>query len=187
MIRVHRPVGIGILMWWAVPLTCVIHKGYVRQNSERFKGVLLFSFLSFLAMFGNSSAARGESASELIQFLTFQTNRPDKQTALSGLSGCGHFQADRAAARSLWKLGNSAIPEIEPELDLIDANGDRSEFSVNAGWLLDAYAGIKGSSAYPRLSRMILNPKVDSSGRKSIEQFRSHFRSPLTYPVHVDL
>ncbi|MGJ5820003.1 hypothetical protein [Paludibaculum fermentans] len=45
-------------------------------------------------------------------------------------------------------------------LDSLEQSGKSSAFSLNAGWLLEAYAQINGYQAYPRLRRMMENPKL---------------------------
>lgn len=98
------------------------------------------------------------SAADLIAFLTYQSDRPDKITTLAGMGSCGPGWADRAAGRALVMLGASAIPQIEAALDSIEQRGQASEFSFHAQWLLYTYAGINGRQAYPRLRRMAARP-----------------------------
>ena len=105
--------------------------------------------------------------------------------------GCGETEDDRqniAAARSLVSLGASAIPNIEEALDSIEKFGKRSEFAINAGLLLDAYARIKTQTAYSRLRRMIENPelhflgiRLDSSVARAfgLTSYVSGYRAPM--------
>jgi len=58
------------------------------------------------------------------------------------------------------RLGGSAVPSIEEAIDSIEERGRESEFSLNSGWLLYAYAKIKGPAAYPRLKRMVGRPNL---------------------------
>jgi hypothetical protein len=73
---------------------------------------------------------------------------------------CGQLTPDLEAARSLVKLGVSAIPDVEHALDSIEGLGDGSEYAPGAGWLVDAYAEIVGPDAFMRLRRMLSNPKL---------------------------
>jgi hypothetical protein len=98
------------------------------------------------------------SPSDWIRFLTYQS---DDRRGKPYLFQCGQVNADRAAARSLAKLGSSAIPDIERALDSLEERGARSEFSLNAGWLPLAYARIEGQAGIPRLRRLIGNPKLE--------------------------
>lgn len=101
--------------------------------------------------------AQQKSASDLIRYLTYQSDRPDKSGVLLGVVGCGHTEderEDRQAAMALVKLGSSAIPAIELAFDSLGRQGQASEFSTNAGWLLHVYAAIRGPNAYPILRRM---------------------------------
>ena len=121
--------------------------------------MLMFGMFGLLAMSISTSAAEEKSPSELIRFLTYQSDRPGKETTLLGLRSCGTTPPDLAATRSLVEFGVSAIPDLERALSSIEKRGERSEFAFNGGWLLLAYAKINGPAAYPRLQRMIDNPK----------------------------
>jgi hypothetical protein len=90
--------------------------------------------------------------------LTYQSDRPDKEYKQLGLFTCGQVNGNLAAARSLVKFGDSAVPAIEKELDSIEVNGDKWGA---AHWLLLAYSKIKGVTAYPRLQRMNSDNKLD--------------------------
>jgi hypothetical protein len=72
--------------------------------------------------------------------------------------GCSDVRDDREAAKSLVKLGASAIPEIERTLDSIEERSQRSEPAFHSAWLLYAYGKLKGPEAYTRLLRMVNNP-----------------------------
>ena len=93
-----------------------------------------------------------QSPSDLISFLT----DPYRHVTFR----CGLVSTDRAAAASLAKLGDAALPSLERAFDSLDSRGERSEFATSAGWLALAYAKIKGPDAYPRLARLIANPKL---------------------------
>jgi hypothetical protein len=122
--------------------------------------MLLFAMLGLLVTSSATSAAEERSPSELIRFLTYQSDRPDKERTLLGLHSCGSTLPDLAATRSLVEFGDSAIPDLEGALSSIEKRGERSEFAFNGGWLLVAYAKIEGPAAYPRLQRMIGSPNL---------------------------
>jgi len=100
------------------------------------------------------------SSEDLIGFLTYQSGRPGRALVLAGISGCGHFQENRAAAKSLVRLGDSAIPQVERALDSLENTGEGSEYVLGAEWLLDAYAEIGGPAAFVRLRKMASNPNL---------------------------
>jgi hypothetical protein len=103
---------------------------------------------------------RDDAASRLIYALTYQSSdQPDKGAVLR--LGCGPVKEDRATARSLADMGVSAIPAIEEAIDSVERQADESRFSFNSGWLVLAYARIKGPAALPLVRRMIGNPKLD--------------------------
>lgn len=103
-----------------------------------------------------------QSASSLIRFLTYQSERPRDGRLLE--FNCGQAlilaEDDRKAARSLVKLGALAIPDLQDALDSIELRGQKSEFVTNAGWLFHVYARIMGPTAYARLFRIIGDPKL---------------------------
>ena len=116
---------------------------------------LLAALLIALAVGRGTCQPSERSASYLVKFLTYQSSdRPRTQFSV----GCGLWNTDRAAARSLAELGSSAVPEIEQALDSIERRGQASEFAVNSGWLLIAYARIEGAAALPRL-RALMAPR----------------------------
>jgi hypothetical protein len=91
-----------------------------------------------------------ESASDVVKFIT----RPSLEDLFGG---CGSISKYRAAAKSLERMGTSAIPDIEKALESIENYGLKSDFSNNVGWLLYAYAGLRRQAAYPRFRRMVTN------------------------------
>jgi len=113
---------------------------------------------------GGPLQAEGQSAADLVKFLTYQTKRPDAHGMAHGLFDCGSAKAeDRengAAADALVKLGREATSDIETALDSIETQGQHSVFSTNSAWLVNAYARIQGASAYHRLRRMSNNPNA---------------------------
>jgi hypothetical protein len=64
--------------------------------------------------------------------------------------------------------GSSAVPAIEDALDSFEARGEESKVASKLGWLLLAYARIKGPAAYPRLRRMY-NQRLSVYGADSYE------------------
>jgi hypothetical protein len=112
---------------------------------------------------------RTESPSAPIKFLTYQTARPHKDEFLQVVTvSCGleiaQEQPDREAARSLVAWGVSAIPDIEAALDSIAKHGEHSKFARNSGWLLYAYAKIRGPAAYPQLRKLQSHGHLDLFG-----------------------
>jgi hypothetical protein len=89
--------------------------------------------------------------------LTYQS---DDRRGKPMLFTCGLERSERAAARTLADLGDSALPEIERALDLIEKDQQQSKFAIGAPWLLAAYARVLGTRAYPRLRRMMNNPDL---------------------------
>ncbi len=66
----------------------------------------------------------------------------------------------RSTAIALADLGAPALPAIEKALRSLEERGRDSEFFINSGWLLLAYARIEGPSAYPRLRTLIEAPNL---------------------------
>ncbi len=119
-------------------------------------------FLSLACV--NASMAQTKSATDLIRDLTYQSDRPDisgKRGQFDCGSARGGEEEDRALTNSLVKLGPSAVPDIEKGLDSLDRRGSQSPFMVNAAWLFYAYAKIEGPAGFPRLRRMMANPRLD--------------------------
>jgi hypothetical protein len=144
-----------------------------RRRTFAFAALGTFVFLSLLLMSNGIGQTRVSSPADLIQFLTYQSGRP-RSALPDTLREAGKDNVDYwtnfSAAKSLADLGASAIPEIERALRHLENSGERSRFARNAGWLLLAYARIKGPDAFPRLSELIgartlafLRPSVDRS------------------------
>lgn len=114
----------------------------------------------FVAVCGTCSAQQ-QSASELIRFLTFQTDRPDKLLKEMGLFSCGvpADDPDLRAATSLVQLGPSAVPSIEEELRAMQQRGDPG---LGASWIEIADALIQGPAALELLRKMEADPKLGS-------------------------
>jgi hypothetical protein len=137
---------------------------------------ILAYFALFLAMHGMAEA-QGGSAAQIIQFLTYQTDRPGKLAAETGTFGCGGSTDDRAAEASLVKLGNAAVPELESALGSLEQNGRSSVFALNGGWLLLAYAEIKGLSARERL--------LELQGRPQLAFLRTSLRNAISISLSL--
>jgi hypothetical protein len=117
-------------------------------------------------------AAQTQSPSDLIRFLTYQSDRPDKQLAEMGILSCG-ITGDREAAINLARQGPAALPDIERELDAIDR---RDQEGLGSSWLELAYARIEGPAGYERLRRMEQDPRLgsdrqfgDDSARRTLD------------------
>ena len=125
-------------------------------------GPLLFALLSLLPASSVKAQPNRQSPAELIRFLTYQSGRPQglRGIVFSCGSSIAQYREDHPVAEALVKMGGSAIPDLEAALDSIEARGGKSEFAFNSGWLLDAYARIKGPAAFPRLRTMFSNPQL---------------------------
>jgi hypothetical protein len=107
------------------------------------------------------------SPADLIKYLTYQTDRPNKHGMTKGEStmfSCGPSLAEerdnRALTLSLVNMGDAAVPAIEQALDSFEAKGEASPVATEVGWLLLAYARLKGPGAYPRLHELYAEPRV---------------------------
>jgi hypothetical protein len=137
----------------------------IRRNSASFLMRLLLAVLGSSA--SGAHAQTEQSPRALIRYLTYQSDRPDQHGMLKGSSGifsCGPALAEardhRALTRSLVRMGTSAVPAIEEAINSFEALGENSEIWSQAGWVLLAYAQIEGPAAFPRLHRLIGNPKL---------------------------
>lgn len=102
-----------------------------------------------------------QSADDLVGFLTYQSGGRTRPIVVA--TSCGQTaedREDREAEKTLISLGPLAVPSLEAALDSIEALGSQSAFAYNSAWLTNAYAHIRGPRAYPRLSRMLPNPKL---------------------------
>src|SRR5579871_73531 len=105
---------------------------------------------------GKHLAAQTEpmGPSELIRYLTYQSDRPDKHGMIKGQSvafscgpALGQDRDDRALTNTLINFGPSAVPPLEDALASLEAGGEQSKVATEATWLLLAYARLKGSAA----------------------------------------
>lgn len=148
-------------LWVSV---CSAAMTFKNRKSATFGSLMLFTCVALLPTSYGRAQTQDQSPSDLIRFLTYQSDRPDKWGVVRGIFSCGaangEAREDRAVARSLVRLGVLAIPDIEEALDSIERLGQQSKFATNSGWLLFAYARIEGSAAYPRLRRMIGKPEL---------------------------
>ena len=112
-------------------------------------------------------SAQQELPRELVRFITRQGYRS------TILDLCRDEGKDRTAARLLTDLQSEPLPpsekplalsEIEKALDSVGQEGEKSRFATDFGWLLFAYARIKGKEAYTRLSVMSADPKLADAG-----------------------
>jgi len=125
--------------------------------------LLVFGLLGLLLTSSGRGQGKEQSPSDLIRFLTYQSDRPDKYGLAKGIFSCGAAIAEgrenRRITDALVKLGLPAIPDIETALQSIDEQGQQSAFAFNSEWLLDAYARIQGPIAYVRLRKLLSNPR----------------------------
>jgi hypothetical protein len=127
-----------------------INRTVSRSTAWLFCGVLL------VLTAGSAAGQRNEpSSADLIKRL----GQPTLQEQM-GLDPCSSIRKYRAEAMSLVKQGASAIPDIERAIDSIEAHGEESPFAINARWLILPYAQILGRAAFPRLHRMMGDPRL---------------------------
>lgn len=112
---------------------------------------ILLCFFSASALFGQPSPE------DLIKDLT----HPPESGSIEGvIVGCGQVlaatQNNRAAARRLANLGPAALPALEKTLDSLAVPA----VPQTNGWLLLAYARIKGPEAYSRISKLYNIPSL---------------------------
>ena len=113
------------------------------------------------------SAAPRESR-ELIDFLNYQEHaRPGFAGLQAGIFRCGTANADRTAAIELIGLGEKAIPEIEKELREIEKPTGRDRYG--ARWIQQAYAQLRGRSAYDQLFRIAYDSRRDRASNSNAD------------------
>jgi hypothetical protein len=112
--------------------------------------------LFFLAAGAKCQSAK-VTPEQLIRALTYNPDDRKPQT----VAGCGADNRDLKVASSLAKMGQRAVQPLEEALDSLEQNGEKSPFArVGTGWLLVAYAKIKGPAADVRLRRMSSQPRL---------------------------
>src|SRR5581483_7836402 len=114
-------------------------------------GILITcSFVIVIALIPESLCiAQSRSPSALISFLTYQSGRSKEFLELTNFSmSIREYKGNVDAAKSLAELGDTATPEIERVMTSLVSQGRQSRFHLNAGWVLLAYAKIKGPPAY---------------------------------------
>ena len=126
---------------------------------------MLLAALGLLSVIPAIGQTETRSPADLIRYLTYQFGRPDEHGMVKGQSvvfscgpAIGEQRDDRKLTKSLVAFGASAVPAIEEALDSFEARGEESEVASKVGWLLLAYARIKGPAALPRLSRITGRP-----------------------------
>jgi hypothetical protein len=136
----------------------------LKQGPSAFRTALR-SALALLTVATGVSQVPQRSPSELIRYLTWQSDRPGREDLAASSNACGTLeregQEDRPAIRALVGFGASAIPDLEAAFDVIEARGLGSGFAGHEWPLFRAYAEIKGPAAYPRLRKMIRSPQFD--------------------------
>jgi hypothetical protein len=126
--------------------------------------------LQVLAGLALSCAVWGQTTqrtpAELIWDLTYQSDRPDLHGTRHGVMGtfsCGWTAAEdednQALTDALVKYGGAAIPALEKALQSVQDHDD-SPYSLNAKWLMEAYARILGPDAHRRLDQMAGLPRL---------------------------
>jgi hypothetical protein len=126
----------------------------IARTLRLFPGVVVPVALTFMWSSATLGQVSQKSAPELVEFLTYRSfDRLGKAVAFQ----CGLYKEDRAAAISLARLGQPALPSIEAALDSVGQYRP-PDLAVGSGWFLAAYASIKGRDAFPRLRRMAADP-----------------------------
>ncbi len=142
-----------------------------RMSTRR---VALLSVGLMLAGSG-ASEAQPRLPSDLTEILVSSPDRPGITAESMGLFSCGQSSAARAVAMSLARLGDSAVPAIERELD--SSQSLPHEFRDRSIWLQLAYARIRGRAAYPRLRRL--------EGDPSLGPDRHNLDSPIALALNL--
>jgi hypothetical protein len=101
-----------------------------------------------------TQSASAAKAADLVQSLLHPRYDPAVLTKNFGREPA----VDRAIAKALVALNDSALPDIEEAFNSIPAK--REEFSPSFRWLLFAYAQIRGKAACGRLRVMVENPTL---------------------------
>lgn len=140
-------------------------------SSKRHILTLAIAALALLGVKQVAAQTEGMGPSEVIRYLTYQSDRPNLHGIakdFSGIFSCGpalgEIRDNRAFTNTLVNFGPAALPPLEDALASFEAGGERSAVATEAGWLLLAYARLRGPAAYPRLKRMYENKRLDSAG-----------------------
>jgi hypothetical protein len=135
----------------------------VRNDDAACSDITNYCILLIIVFLPAASAAQESQALELIQVLTYASDRPGKEAVMLGMFSCGANE-DLAIAKQLLKLGVTAIPDLEAAIGSIANKGERSEFSYNGQLLPLIYAHIRGNDAYDRLDQLARSPGITSLG-----------------------
>jgi len=112
--------------------------------------------LATLLVSNGASQPQDTSARGIINFLNYES---DDRRGKPMLASCGITKADRIAAIALARSGQSVLPDIQNELDLVQKL-ERPESKVGTGWLLEVFARLEGPRAFPRLLKMANTPQM---------------------------
>lgn len=74
------------------------------------------------------------------------------------------FRTEKRAALALVAMGNASRAHLERAIDELDAGGSSNPCGVE--WLLYTYARVRGAAAYPRLMKMLENPRLSHLNRE---------------------
>jgi hypothetical protein len=102
---------------------------------------------------------QSQSPAELVEFLTKSSSPGESQP---GVGSCGIDQQEafeRGAAKALVDRGAASAQAVEKALDSFEEGAHLR----NAKRLMYAYATILGPAAFPRLSRLASDPRLDNS------------------------
>jgi hypothetical protein len=121
-------------------------------------GVLALLSLGLVVAGTGRGQTAEESAAKIIRFL-IEPVGPTAQATLPRWDAT-RLARNRAATSSLVALGPAAIPDLEAALDLFGRQEPPPFVSDGSGWLLMAYAKIRGRAALSRLRSMADSPQL---------------------------
>jgi hypothetical protein len=84
-------------------------------------------------------------------------------SSYTSIGTCNDLSMETASVKALVAQGASALPAIEEALDSVERDGSNSEHSLNLYWLLQAYARIEESAAFPRLWKLSTQPNAENT------------------------
>lgn len=121
-----------------------------------------------LLMLLTLAPASAQSPAELVE--SFSSDDPHYSILdRMGLSPCARANArevaEREALRKLSAYGPVALPALELALDSFARDASQSRYALGIGWLLHAYASIRGAGAELRLEALAKNPRLESYQR----------------------